>query len=82
MLYFLTLRIAEIYTRGSTDSMNKAVIEHFKKENSTIRIVLATVAFCIGLGIRDVHQVLHTAAPPKSSTMCRKLGEEGETVSH
>ena len=33
LLYFLLLRIAELYTRESTDSMKKAVIEHFKRSN-------------------------------------------------
>lgn len=77
LLYFLLLRIAEIYTRGSTDSMKKSVIEHFKKEQSTIRIVLATVAFGMGLDIKDVRQVLHISCPSEIEHYVQETGRGG-----
>ena len=57
--------------------MKKAVIEHFSKEQSTIRIVIATVAFGMGLDIRDVRQVLHIGCPSEIEHYVQETGRGG-----
>ena len=74
---FVSHRIAEIYTRGSTVFMKETILNHFVKPNSTIRIVIATIAFGMGLDIPDIHQIIHVGLSNEIELYVQESGRGG-----
>jgi len=52
-----------MYTRASTAVMKETVMLLFTKEDSVLRVVIATTAFSMGIDCLDIHQVIHWGVP-------------------
>ena len=53
-----------VYTRASTDSMKEKVMTAFCS-HSNLRIVIATIAFSMGIDCRNIYKIIHWGAPSK-----------------
>ena len=70
-------RFGEIYTRASTTGMKEQIIEAFQKKSSSLRVVFATVAFGMGLGIPDIEQVIHVGPSTDIDDYAQEIGRAG-----
>jgi len=73
----LQFRLVTMYTRASTDSMKKAVLSAFTQPGSTLRIVIATTAFSMGIDCPDIHQIIHWGPPCSLEQYLQEIGRAG-----
>ena len=52
-----------MYTRASSNDMKKKVLLSFMAVNGTLRIVIATTAFSMGIDCPDIVNVVHYGPP-------------------
>ena len=67
-------RFAEVYTRASTTGLIQQVIEVFRKESSSLRVVFATIAFGMGLDVQDIQQVIHVGPSTDLEDNAQEIG--------
>ena len=61
--------------------MKEQIIEAFQKESSSLTVVVATLAFGIGLDIPDIEQGIHIGPSTDSEYYVMRLAElEGTTL--
>ncbi len=75
-------RLCEKYD-GSTSSKNQShIIDSFTKLDGVVRIVVATIAFGMGLDSPNVRKIIHWGAPDDVSMYIQELVEEVGTECH
>ena len=70
-------RYLTMFTRASTQQMKEKVMSLFSKEGGTLRLVIATAAFSMGVDCPDVHQVIHWGAPSGLEQYVQEIGRAG-----
>ena len=76
-LNLVECRLLSMYTRASTLQMKQTVMSLFSKTNSTLRVIIATTAFSMGIDCPDVHQVIHWGAPSSIEQYVQEIGRAG-----
>ncbi len=66
-----------MYTRASLAEMNEEVMSSFKTAGSKLRIVIATVAFSMGVDCPDIRQVIHYGVPNLIEEYVQETGQAG-----
>jgi len=66
-----------MYTRASTDRMKSRVIARFSQVRSTLRVVIATTAFSMGIDIPDVREIVHWGPPCNLKQYVQEIGRAG-----
>ena len=67
-------RLVEMFTTSDTDSTKSRVLENFRKKDSVIRVVVATVALGMGIQIPDVDLVFHLGTPKSVLSYWQEAG--------
>ena len=57
--------------------MKQDILENFSKENTHLRVVIATTALGMGLDIPDVRQVVHVGLPSEIEMYVQESGRGG-----
>ncbi len=70
-------RLIDMYTRASLAEMNEEVMSSFKTAGSKLRIVIATVAFSMGVDCPDIRQVIHYGVPNLIEEYVQETGQAG-----
>ena len=70
-------RLVDMYTRASLLEMNEKVMASFKTPGSKLRIVIATIAFAMGVDCPDIRQVLHYGPPSLVEEYVQETGRAG-----
>ena len=52
-----------MYTRASTADVKQQVMSLFSNKGGTLRLIIATTAFSMGVDCPDVHRVMHWGVP-------------------
>ena len=73
----LEYRYLTMYTRASTAAMKQMVMSLFTKPGSTLRVVIATTAFSMGIDCPDVHQIIHWGTPTSIEQYVQEIGRAG-----
>lgn len=73
----LQYRYVTMYTRASTGNMKELVVDLFSKPNSTLRLILTTVALSMGVDCPDVRQVIHWGIPSTIEKYVQEIGRAG-----
>ena len=55
-------RLVDMYTKCTEPSVKEDIISCFSRQDGKLRIVIATIAFGMGLDCPDVHQIIHWGA--------------------
>ena len=75
--------LVEMFHKSTHTDSKDRIIKEFKKENSRIRCVIATVALGMGLDIRDIELVVHIGCPKsvlsywQEAGRCARDGRDG-----
>ena len=70
-------RLIEMYTRACTIEMREKVLTSFGKEDSVLRVVVATTAFSMGIDCPDIQQVIHYGTPSVPEQYVQEIGRAG-----
>ncbi|XP_062567361.1 uncharacterized protein LOC134229631 [Saccostrea cucullata] len=66
-----------MYHHSTAPKNKKIIIETFPKQDSTIRVIIATTAFGMGVNIPDVRVVVHWGAPHTFQSYMQQSGRAG-----
>ena len=69
-----------MFTRCTHTSVKKKIIEQFTTPSS-IRIVIATIAFGMGINCPDIHQVFHWGVPQDAEAYINRVVVQDEMES-
>jgi len=72
-----TFRLVDMYTRASLVEMNEKVMSSFKTAGSKLRVVIATIAFSMGVDCPDIRQVIHYGMPNLIEDYVQETGRAG-----
>ena len=70
-------RMIDMYHRAISDGMKKEIVESFMKEGGTLRLVIATSAFSMGVDCPDIHNVVHFGPPTSVIQYVQESGRAG-----
>ncbi|XP_065893522.1 ATP-dependent DNA helicase RecQ-like isoform X1 [Dysidea avara] len=73
----LKYRLITMYTRATTDEMKSKIMASFTQESSTLRIVIATTSFSMGIDIPDIRQIIHWGPPTDIEQYVQEIGRAG-----
>ena len=70
-------RMVELYTKVSKPAKREAVVERFCKAESTLRLVIATMSFGMGIDCSDLRRVIHWGLPSTIEDYVQETGRAG-----
>ena len=70
-------RLVEMFTSCTDTEVKIQIIESFGNTASPLRIVIATVAFGMGVDIPDVQKIIHCGAPDDLASYIQETGRGG-----
>ena len=73
----LQYRMLTMYTRASTDDMKKEIMTLYPQKESTLRLIVATAAFSMGIDIPFVQQIFHWGSPSSIEEYVQEIGRAG-----
>ena len=73
----LKYRLLSMYTRASTDDMKSSIMSTFSLETSTLRLIIATTSFSMGIDIPDIREVIHWGPPSDLEQYAQEIGRAG-----
>lgn len=66
-----------MYTRASTTAMKEMIVSSFSETTSTLRMVIGTAAFGMGIDYPDIDQVIHWGPPSSLEQYAQEVGRAG-----
>ena len=69
-------RLVEMFTSITTQEQKDGIIDRFTKK-SDLRIIVATIAFGMGIDCPDVRQVVHVGLPDDKEAYIQETGRAG-----
>ncbi len=70
-------RLVDMYTRVSTIPMREKVLSTFTMPGSTLRLLIATTAFGMGVDCRDIRCIVHWGVPSDVEQYVQETGRAG-----
>lgn len=69
--------MVDMFTRVNTEQKKDQLMKAFKEVGSTLRILVATTAFGMGVDCPDIRQVFHWGAPSVTEEYVQEVGRAG-----
>ena len=69
-------RVVDMYTHCTRESVKNKLIEQFTKQSS-LRVVIATIAFGMGIDCPDVRHIIHWGVPSDAEMYVQESGRAG-----
>ena len=73
----LEYRLITMYTRASTIPMKEKIASLFAEQSSTLRMIIGTAAFGMGIDYPDINQVIHWGPPSTLEQYAQEVGRAG-----
>ncbi len=70
--------LADVYTRVNTEAKKEQILQFFKTPNSTLRCLIATTAFGMGVDCPNIRQVYHWGSPSEPEEYVQETGRAGQ----
>lgn len=71
------LRLVEMFNACTLPAVKNSIIEQFTKPDSCLRVVVATIAFGMGLDCPNVRKVIHWGVPEDIESYIQESGRAG-----
>ena len=78
------ISVCNIFTAATAREVKDSILEEFTKPNSPLRIVVATVAFGMGVDAPDIRRVIHWGPPNSIEAYVQengRCGRDGKSAS-
>lgn len=76
-LALYTYRVAEIFSGPTSKELKEEILSHIVKTDSPLRILIATIAFGMGMDIPDIRQIIHYGVPGSAEDYVQQSGRAG-----
>lgn len=73
----LQLRLITLFTAASTSDMREDILAEFCKEDTVLRLVIATSAFGLGVNIPNITRVINWGLPSTLEDLVQEMGRAG-----
>lgn len=70
-------RLIDMFTSGTHTSVKGEILKSFKNPNKPLRIVIATIAFGLGVDCAGVRKIVHVGPPNDIEDYVQQLGRAG-----
>lgn len=70
-------RLVDMYTSGTHPSVKESIASSFTKVDSVLRVLIATIAFGMGVNPPNVHYVFHCGPPHDAESYVQEIGWSG-----
>lgn len=70
-------RLVDMYTRCTEASVKESILQSFCRPGGTLRIVIATIAFGMGLDCPDIREVMHWGPSSDLESYVQETGRAG-----
>ena len=67
-------RLLDMFTRCTHIDVKSTIITNFTSTKAPLRIVIATIAFAMGLDCPDVRQIVHWGCPDDVEMYVQEIG--------
>ncbi len=74
---FVVNRLIDIYTHCTHETVKNKIISQFTQPSSNLRIVIATIAFGMGINCSDVRHVIRWGVPVDAEMYVQECGRAG-----
>ena len=71
-------RIVDIFAGPTSRDLKEMIMAVFSDHTSKLRILVATIAFGMGMDIPDIHQIVHYGIPPSAEDYVQESGRAGQ----
>lgn len=75
-------RIVEIFAGPTSTELKEHIMATFSDCKSQLRILVATIAFGMGMDIPDIRQIVHYGIPPSAEHYVQQSGQAGRDGQH
>lgn len=70
-------RLVDMYTATTQEEVKEQILKSFTNPQSPLRIVIATIAFGMGINCTDIRQVIHVGPPDDIKSYVQHMGRSG-----
>jgi ATP-dependent DNA helicase RecQ len=70
-------RIVDMFTACNTSNIKNSILASFSSSLGKLRVVVATIAFGLGIDCRDVHRIIHWSPPADCESYIQETGRGG-----
>jgi len=71
-------RIIDMFTACTTSDVKETIISSFTKPDGRLRIIVATIAFGMGLNCPNVSRIIHWSLPSDTESYVQETGRTGK----
>ena len=61
-------RLVDMFTSGTHSAVKEKILTSFKQPETPLRIVIATIAFGLGIDCADIRNIIHIGPPSDIET--------------
>ena len=70
-------RLVDMYCSGTQDEVKNDIVRLFKKSDAPLRVVIATIAFGMGIDSPNVRKIIHLGPPEDVESYIQQIGRAG-----
>ena len=71
------VRLLDMYSGGTSKVVSDVILKQFCCPNSCLRVIIATVAFGLGINCPNVRRIIHFGIPTDVETYVQQVGRAG-----